>query len=166
MSPRRQWLATVLVCAAGAAATLVAAGRSWADEVVARPAPLADQRVVHSGGELLPWLPALAWVALAGAGALVATRGRARRAVGALLVLVGAVMAAGAGWGAAQPAAALAWPVLGVAGAVAVAAAGTLAVARGRRWPVLGARYERPAHRPPVADRLWDALDRGEDPTA
>ena len=54
-------------------------------------------------------------------------------------------------------------------GGVAVALSGALTVARGRRWAGLGSSYEAPgaAAPEPVTDKgVWDALDRGDDPTA
>jgi uncharacterized membrane protein (TIGR02234 family) len=85
---------------------------------------------------------------------------------------------------------AAAWPVLCVAGGVLVAAAGLVSTVRGRRWSALGRRYEAPGvparpeptrseptrseptrsepapapEQPPSG--MWDALDRGEDPTS
>lgn len=186
MNLRRELATAVVVGAGGAALALFAAGRTWAVEVVARPAPLPDERTVRDGGDLLPWLPALGWVALAGAVALVALRGRWRRALGGLLTAAGAGMVAGAGWAAADPSLALTWPLLGVLGGAAVATAGALAAWRSARWPAMGARYERPRghggagarpgraagadsgtdhDRQSTPEEIWDALDRGEDPT-
>ena len=67
-------------------------------------------------------------------------------------------------------------PVVCLIGGVLLAVAGLLVVVRGRRWSSLSSRYEPPVgaapdpldapagERPP--DRaVWDALDRGEDPT-
>jgi hypothetical protein len=59
-----------------------------------------------------------------------------------------------------------------VAGGVLLALSGALLALRGPRWSALSARYEAPAAR--AAERptgpgdagTWDALDRGEDPTA
>lgn len=173
---------------------LIAAGRPWLVELVARPAPLTDERIARSGGDLMPWLPALGWVGLAGAGALLATRGRVRRMVGGVLLLAGsgllvataraavAAMAPAGGVSAtAHPGAGAGWALLCALGGAAVAAAGGLAAARGHRWPAMGARYERsagrstaarpeqirPERRPPGArpEEMWQALDRGEDPT-
>ena len=53
---------------------------------------------------------------------------------------------------------------------LALAGAGALTVLRGRSWPGLGQRYDAPAPRPvpegpPTERALWEALDRGEDPT-
>ncbi len=69
------------------------------------------------------------------------------------------------------------WPVACVLGGVAVAAGGFLAVRHGHLWSAMSSRYERtPA--PAVVRRessdlepadnraAWDALDRGDDPTA
>jgi hypothetical protein len=197
-APRRELAVVVVLCAAGAVMALIAARQGWTVEVVERPAPVPDERVVRDGGELLPWLPGLGWVALAGAGALIALRGRWRRAVGGLLVAVGAGLVAGAGAGVTGPGGGV-WPAWCAVGGVAVAAAGVLAVWRGRRWPAMGARYERagsrksgvPAdqngHSGPTGrsaegtvgdtprgdtpealspEQIWQALDRGEDPTS
>jgi uncharacterized membrane protein (TIGR02234 family) len=56
-----------------------------------------------------------------------------------------------------------------VAGAV-VAACGAFTAKEGRTWPAMGTRYERPSapvdeKKPVTQAELWDALDRGEDPT-
>lgn len=68
-----------------------------------------------------------------------------------------------------------AWPAVSAAGGVLIAAAGALTVARGRRWPTMGARFEAPTSvagpttgpaAPMRETAQWDALDRGEDPTA
>ncbi|GAA3807037.1 hypothetical protein GCM10022226_28950 [Sphaerisporangium flaviroseum] len=73
-----------------------------------------------------------------------------------------------------------AWPGAAAAGGLVLAVAGLVAVARGNRWPGMSDRYERTgspggeagvppkarAERPGQAERaLWDALDRGVDPT-
>jgi hypothetical protein len=167
LTGRRGLVVAVLLCAAGAGLVLLAASRGWAVEVTQRPSPLPELRVSRSGGDLRPWLPALGWVALAGAGALLATRSALRRVVGGLLVLAGAGAAVaamtvpGVGVGAG-------WPLLAAAGGLAVVAAGVLTTARGgRAWPAMGARYERATSSAtrPGTDGMWDALDRGEDPT-
>lgn len=75
-------------------------------------------------------------------------------------------------------------PALAVVAGVLAVLAGALVVLRGRQWPGLGSRYETPSARaapkpveeagatgavagevPPADRMLWDALDRGEDPT-
>jgi hypothetical protein len=58
----------VVACVAGAALALFAAGRGWTEVTQARPEPLPPLHEVRTGSALLPWLPAAALVALAGAG--------------------------------------------------------------------------------------------------
>jgi hypothetical protein len=167
MSPNRQRVLAVVVCVAGAGLALLAAGRTWAHVTVVRPAPLPALHQAKTGTALLPWLSALGLVALAGAGALLATRGLVRAAVGVLLLLSGLGLAAGA-LSRLPAGASPGWPLVTAVGGLAVAAAGGLTVARGRTWPGMAARYERPARRAGGGggeSQLWDALDRGEDPT-
>ncbi|MEV1287593.1 Trp biosynthesis-associated membrane protein [Micromonospora sp. NPDC049679] len=184
---RRALTYALLFCLAGAGLALYAATRTWAVEVTVRPAPLPGLRTARTGGSLLPWLPALAVVGLAGAGAVIATRGLTRRLVGMLLLLIGVGLTAGGGYGvlAVDPggagAGAAAWPTLCAVGGLLLAGGGLVTALRGQHWPSMGARYERPpARRDGVADgpvetsgrvegagtrQAWDALDRGEDPT-
>lgn len=66
------------------------------------------------------------------------------------------------------------WVGLSVVCGVLVAIAGVLVAVYGARWPAMSARYEsrtRPADTPPAdspraAAALWNALDRGDDPTS
>ncbi|MCW2495401.1 Trp biosynthesis-associated membrane protein [Jatrophihabitans sp.] len=65
------------------------------------------------------------------------------------------------------------WGGLSIVGGVIVVGAGVLIALLGGRWAAMSARYERPAAAPDaeqariLAHRsLWNALDRGEDPTA
>lgn len=175
---RRGLAYTVLVCVVGAGLVLYVAARTWSVEVTDRPAPLPDLRTAHDGPG---WLSPIAVVAFAAAGAVVATRGAVRRTVGILLGVMGAGLVAGGGHGlAAGQGVGRVWAALCVVGGLAVALAGALTVAYGRRWPAMGTRYERRAGRrqttsdrpiPAVRDgsvasaQAWDALDRGEDPT-
>ena len=61
------------------------------------------------------------------------------------------------------------WPWVTVGGGVVLAVSGALVAARGRTWAALSSSYQPPAAREaelPVTDKgVWDALDRGEDPT-
>ncbi len=72
------------------------------------------------------------------------------------------------------------WPWVTGAGAVLVVLAGALVAVRGRRWAALSATYDAPGSAPapaepapaegtgdgPAPDKaVWDALDRGDDPT-
>ncbi|MEW9548590.1 TIGR02234 family membrane protein [Nonomuraea sp. NPDC050783] len=184
------WLAlTVLGCLL----VLLAAGRAWVSLAQAgAEAP--------TGGDLSPVLTPVALAGLAGAVAVLATKGAGRRVVGGLLALCG--IGAGAGtwtalddttvteWLGAHNALHAAtglswrlvalWPVVAGAGAVLLAAGGVLAIVRGGRWAGMSARYERrepattsgdpvagdPRSRAGHDDKaLWDALDRGDDPT-
>lgn len=80
-------------------------------------------------------------------------------------------------------ASATAWPFITIAGGVLIAASGALILARGKMWTGLSSRYERnpgttqaaagaaptgeaAADPKPATNReLWDALNRGADPT-
>jgi hypothetical protein len=179
------------MCLGGAGLALLAATRTWTVEVTVRLAPLPPLHTDRTGGALLPWLPPLALVGLAGAGALIATRGGVRRALGVLLLLLGLGLAAGGGYGVAGAGVSgsrVAWPVLCALGGLLLAAGGVSTLLRGHRWPGMSARYERPirgadphlthsgdrptAGIPPkkagggsvTSTQAWDALDRGEDP--
>jgi Tryptophan-associated transmembrane protein (Trp_oprn_chp) len=152
-----------VACAVASAVVLLGASRTWSQVVTPRPAPFPPLVTKRTGASLEPWLPALAIVGLAGAGALVATRGRVRALLGVLLVVIGVATAV------------LAlrnelWAALCVAGGIVIALAGLATTVNYRAWPVMGARYERPAAKPdrkPASQaELWDALDRGEDPTS
>ena len=182
---RRSYLLSLLACLAGAGLAAYAVTRTWSVQVVQRPG-LSDLRTARTGVDVAPWVIGLALVGLAGTGALLATYGRVRRALGVLLALVGAGVAAGAIAGragldvGAAGAGGTVWPVLCVAGGLVIAAGGVTAVRRGHLWPRMSARYERPARgadaeplRARQADATapadyraaWESLDRGDDPT-
>jgi hypothetical protein len=183
---RRELTYAVLLCLAGAGLAVWAATRNWTVEVSLRPAPLPALREERSGAALLPWLPALAVVALAGTGAVLATRGGLRRLVGLLILLLGGAVAAGGGYAlnaGFDGEVSRQWPALCLLGGVLAATGGAWTALRGAAWPAMGARYERPARggagatdgpgsagaAVPTRGRgtadAWDALDRGEDPT-
>ncbi len=176
------------VTAAGCLLVLLAAGRAWVTNA-RDPGGLAEM-VSPTGADLSPVLTPLALAGLAGVVAVLAAKGVGRRVIGALLALCGLAAALGA-WAAtgeegvrtwlrehnvlAGAASAtwdtvVIWPVLAGLGAALMLAGGIAAVARGGRWAGMSDRYERtPAPTAPQAtdDRaLWDALDRGDDPTA
>ncbi|AUG76642.1 hypothetical protein CFP65_1765 [Kitasatospora sp. MMS16-BH015] len=69
-----------------------------------------------------------------------------------------------------------AWPWVAAFGGLLLAVAGLVTLRAGRGWPAMGARYDAPtrqakaarpakAGRPSTPAELWQALDRGEDPT-
>lgn len=149
---------------AGSTLALVGVGRVWSRHLVTQAAPLPARTVTMTGQQLAGGIRPLALVGLVAVVALVATRRTGRLLVGLVVAAAGAGIAyqaaesGGSGW---------AW-VTRVAG-VLVAVAGVLVVARGRRWDSLSSAYQVPAARPvdTVSDKgVWDALDRGEDPTA
>jgi len=181
----------VVLAAAGAALALVAAGRPWAHAVVVE-GPLRFT-VSPSGRALAPSLAALAVAGLAGSVAVAATRRFGRLLTGAVLLVAGAGIAvlalhtAGTLETAVRPEAgraigqrevaprsvdATAWPVLAALGGLVTAGAGALTLARGRRWPGMSGRYEpvsaagKAGDPPRGPSGMWDALDRGDDPTA
>jgi hypothetical protein len=171
---RRGLAFAVLAAVAGGGIGYFVTGRVWSETTVERVAPLLPETVHTTGRDLVPWAAAAAVVGIAGGLALLATRGRGRIAVAVLLALAGIGLAAGGLRGLVEADAVVGWPLLCVAGGALVLVAGVLALARGRRWAAMGARYDAPAARQTVAARtgpdappaaLWDALDRGDDPT-
>jgi uncharacterized membrane protein (TIGR02234 family) len=193
---RRSYYLALLACLAGAALALYAITRTWSIHLTPRPG-MSALREARTGTDIEPWVTGLALVALAGTGALLATSGWARRAVGLLLALAGAGIVTGAILGRAgldpgsAGAAGTTWPILCALGGLIVLAGGATAARLGHRWPRMSARYDRKPVPPPraempaaaaqaeqpappsvhstsVADHraAWDALDRGDDPTA
>jgi hypothetical protein len=174
MSPSRQLGTSVLACLAGSGLAIYAITRVWSVRVTERPG-LSPLRDATTGATEQPWVVGLALVALAGTGALLATRGAVRRVLGVVLTVIGVAVAAGtitARVGLAGGSAF--WPVAGVVGGTIVAGGGLIAARSGHRWPVMGTRYERtpgPADaeladaEPADTRATWDALDRGVDPT-
>ncbi|MFI6812839.1 Trp biosynthesis-associated membrane protein [Nonomuraea sp. NPDC050328] len=167
---RGAWLA---VTALGGVLALVASGREWAEVTGGDTPGLAEA----TGSLLVPALAPLAWAALAGVVAVLATKGIGRRLVGALIAVCGAGVAVlswrATGSGAAREALradvltqGTAWPYLAMAGGVVLLAAGVFAAVRGGRWSGMSDKYARQKNAPQKDEKsLWDALDRGEDPT-
>ncbi len=144
---------------AGAGLALYGATRVWSVEVTPRPG-LSDLRTSTTGADAQPWLIALALIALAGPGALLATRGPVRRLLGGLIALVGLGVAitaivgrAGTDPGAAG-AGATVWPIACVAGGALVVLTGVGAARHGHEWPAMGSRYERRPVPPPRAGSI------------
>lgn len=189
MTNHRELATAALLGVVGAGLAAGSAGRTWATVVERGGADLMPSLQPITGRSLGGVVGALGWVGLAGIAAMVATRGWARTVVGVLLTVFGAVIAV------ASPTAvrrahvvAVAadtgnltrlagrlsvqvggWWIAALAGGVLLAAAGLLTVVRGRRWPGMSARYDRPGAAPPPGDdptSLWRSLDRGADPTA
>ena len=180
---RRELTLAVLLTAVGGGLALYAASRQWWVTHTPRLAPLPDSIEHVKGREVAPWVPAMGFVGLAGAAALLATKRFGRLAVGVLLILAGvaAVIGGVVGLRAKSDApgqrveVATFPPSLALAAGVLLAAAGLVVVARFRLWQAksagLGSRYDSPAKAraktasPNDPAALWDAIDRGEDPT-
>jgi hypothetical protein len=172
-----------MLVALGAAALLfVASGAHWAHGTGRRPAGTSFVTVHASvtGHAVAGVVEAVALLALAAAVAVPATRGRGRIVAGLLVLaggvagVVGAIDSRGGARTHVQralPAGASVrtdpWWVAAVVGGLLLAAVGAVLVVRGPRWSALSSRYEPPASRSAPGDAgTWDALDRGEDPTA
>lgn len=159
---RRSLALMLLLTVLGATVVLLAVGQTWAHgSVDLQGAPL---KVKASGSQTSGLPGALALVGLASAVAVFAVRGAGRKAVGLLLALAGAGIAAAAlsaasGAGALNDRAAravgltgavatgvghTAWPWVAVLGGLLLLAAGLLVLARGRDWPGMSSRYEAP----------------------
>jgi uncharacterized membrane protein (TIGR02234 family) len=167
VNTRRSFAVALLLGLAGGGLAIFGATRTWSLQVIVRSG-LPDLRTARTGADDFPLLIGLALVALAGSGALLATRGVIRRVVGGLLAVAGAgvilqtltgrigldIGRAGGG--------ATTWPIVCVLGGAMIVAGGVAAAAHGHRWPTMGARYERrstarpsagpvPGTRPPAA---------------
>lgn len=180
-------MAGLLVLLAGSAVLgLIATGRTWA--TVSAPSSLTGAATEVSGGDLVPLASPVFLVALAAALVIPVMRVVGRRIVGAVVAVLAVALVVtcvrvaldlgrlardwvgGDGLAATT---AVTWPVGTAVVAALVAVAAVLVVLRAPSWPGLSSRYERrPARRPAAADDgsrgrdTWDALDRGDDPTA
>ncbi|HEY0718849.1 MAG TPA: Trp biosynthesis-associated membrane protein [Streptosporangiaceae bacterium] len=94
---RRQFVAVLLLGAAGAGLALLALRPGWARAVYDAPRPLPSQSITLTGQDLVPAAGALALAGLACLAAVIATRGVLRRAAGVVLALCGAGTAIAAG---------------------------------------------------------------------
>jgi hypothetical protein len=173
----------VLLSAVGSALVLVAVSRHWLTWDI-DALTINGLHEARTGRQVVPGVAALGWAGLAGVLALVVTKSWGRRVVGVALCVVGAlVMLKTADWVmskkvvtvsiAGRPFLGLrvsrAWPLVAFAGGLGVVASGALAAVRGHRWAGLGSSYEAPVARPvetTTEKGVWDALDRGDDPTA
>jgi uncharacterized membrane protein (TIGR02234 family) len=171
MRSRGEFALALVLDLLGAAGALLIARRTWQTARTPRPRPLADDVLTISGHTLDAATTALGLVALAGVVAVVATRGAARRAIGVLLALAGALLVWRSLSGLTAVSAARirslveakhsgvgvdatfvphvtvhsVWPVLSAVCAVLVLAAGVLIALRGQRWGTMSRRYEAPS---------------------
>jgi hypothetical protein len=147
---RRQLAVAVIGCAVGAGAALFAASQTWAVTEGYRPVPFGPIGIKESGTELVPAVPALALVAIAGGGGILATRGRARIVVGGLIALTGLAMLVFLRPALDHGDVDLVWPVLVAAAALLITGVGVFTLRVGPAWPAMGSRYDRA--RPSVAE--------------
>ena len=87
----REYVLVLGAAAAGGVLVLLSVRQGWAQVVTAAPAPLPSGSVPVRGQDLVPVAGALAVVSLAALAAVIATRGLARRLVGMLLAVSGAL---------------------------------------------------------------------------
>jgi uncharacterized membrane protein (TIGR02234 family) len=199
---RRELTTAVLGAAVAGGVALFAAGQRWAEVTAVRRPPLPPVSGALTGSAAAPLVPAMGLLLLAAGVALVAVRGAVRIAIGLVLAVAGGVL----GWagigalagrldagGAGLPVSGddlatarvdltPAWPVVVLVAGLLAVATGVLVVLRGRTWPGMGRRYQRPGDPAAApggvvapareqtdderAQAAWRALDRGLDPTA
>lgn len=209
---RGLWLA-VIGCAVAAAALVTAAGQVWLQVSLPRDPPLPGVNASFTGEQLAGGLVPIGILAGAAGLALIAGRRVVRLAVGSVLVLTG-LLTVGGMWFQIDDAgfltafswaqryqqdaslesilpdrgfsAAPAW--LALAGGALILVVGMMTILGSRRWPVMGARYERNTRTVPGSSprpsstvdgqggddapremdekSMWSALERGEDPTS
>lgn len=187
MTGRRGYLAVLAGCAVSGSVVLFASGRVWGRAALTTVTGSVD-RVSATGHAAEPALPALALALLVLTAGVIAARGWLRRAVGLIVVSVGASVVALSfvarsdvaaemkhrAFAVAQtsvPAHTSGWAIVTAVAGVLAVCSGALTVLVGARWPALGARYDAVGARGRRGDadlRVmsdWDALDRGEDPT-
>lgn len=188
-APRRALGLALLSGAAGATVVLIAAGQTWGEGTAT--AVGSEIPVTADGGTVSGLPSALALVGLASLVAVFAVRGMGRLLVSSALALsgTGAIGAALLGSGdtaalreSAAEVTGLAdaavtsvshsgWPWVSSLGGLLLLCAGLLALSYGPHWPAMSGRYERGERRarravnPDRPEDLWQALDRGEDPT-
>jgi uncharacterized membrane protein (TIGR02234 family) len=170
MSTRLQFALALLLDVLGAGGVLLVGTRDWQTIVTPRAPQFLDDTLQVTGRTVDGAPTALALVALAGAVAVIATRGVVRRGVGVVIALagIGIVWRAAFAFGAIgtprardlvrdkHPSAASTtsvpqvsvhpgWVVLTLACAVLVLVAGLLVTGYGARWTGMSTRYESPA---------------------
>jgi uncharacterized membrane protein (TIGR02234 family) len=188
---RRLYGPTLVLGLFGALGATVGAARPWvsATGTVAR---LPTMHASASGADLAPLAGALGVAVLAAFGAVIATRGWARRAIGvaimaaSVVIVVSAADPSGArealtsglsakGWsGGDYRTSTEPWRWLVLLGGAVTLLAGAVTARYGGQWAAMGERYDapRPARNavPKPAEELtendvWQAIDQGRDPT-
>ncbi|MEO7118054.1 MAG: Trp biosynthesis-associated membrane protein [Candidatus Limnocylindrales bacterium] len=194
---RRELFLAVAGCLTAAAILMMTSGQTWLELSINRGTPLPAVQEAFNGADVAKPLMPIAIIVGAAALALVAGRGAGRLGVGVVLILGGTLILVGVGYFLSDDGQliALSWvdqfeengstlyaerDVSRVPAAFALLGAGLSVIVgaftllRGRKWPVMGARYERRSlgDSPNVHDAglsavaMWAAMDRGEDPTS
>ncbi|GAA2847161.1 hypothetical protein GCM10010517_04100 [Streptosporangium fragile] len=192
MTAGRELWTWAAACTAGAALVLLASGREWftvtygTRQVPVSAAELAPALGPAAWASLAAVVAVLAtsgiWrrsvgvvMALCGAGVIAGSWWGS--GMGAALRISAEQVPVAAGV-TPQVASVLAWPVVSSAGGLLLVAGGVVAALRGARWPGMSDRYDRSGTGAggaasssgasgALGERaLWDALDRGTDPTA
>ncbi len=148
-APKRPLWIVVLLLLLGAAALWGSSRLAWDD---------------RRGDEVLPALVPLALLCLAAIAAVVALSGWVRRVLGVVVVAAGGT----ATWLGVSESGALPGRGLAVLGGILALGAGVVLVVRGSVMPRLGGGYQTPGAARRSADperELWNALERGDDPT-
>lgn len=188
---RRLYAPTLLAGLLGAVGVSVGVSRPWLTATATVPG-LPTIHATASGADLVPLSGALGVAMLAAYGAVVATRGTVRRALGmavfvaAVFVLAASIRPPGAtdvltsglsakGWsGGGYQTDTTWWQWLVVLCSAVAGTAGAVTAAYGHLWAEMGARYDAPTRAPaPVTQPagelsetdVWRAIDRGRDPT-
>jgi uncharacterized membrane protein (TIGR02234 family) len=184
--PRRTFGPVVLLGLASAGLAAVAGNRPWAGWSAQSRSESSLLSLTGGDTATVPLAGALALVLLACWGVLLVTRGRVRRAIAVLGLVVSAVMVATAVLGYRSATSGLrsdlaeagvedpsvqsvAWYWVFLACALVSVAATAAAVRLVPAWPEMGSRYDAPGATATRRDEtdldLWKALDDGRDPT-
>ena len=182
---KRSYRTAQTMLTAGGILLLIAFAMPWATAQLplATGVDGATRARAYTGQALFPGAAAAGWVCLASVAGILATRAWGRTVIGIIVVIAGLAVAVVAVSFAVAPspaidaaaraeigssvsvaAAVTGWWALSLLGGVLAAVAGLWTVVRGRRWPAMGARYERTPPRT-AAVTPWDAMDKGQDPT-
>lgn len=185
MTRARAYGLTLVLLLLGGVGLLWSASRTWV-YATSGAQGLPGVEVQVSGGSALPLISGVGLLLLAGVAGVIATGKIVRVVVGMILLAASAVALeasvsfgldrvesaneiAAAAAGTATNATATGWWWMAAVGAAAGVVAGALTVALGNSWPSLGSRYQREkatTAAPTTSAQMWDAMDRGEDPTS
>lgn len=185
MTRARAYGLTLILLLVGGVGLLFSATRTWVYAASGAPG-LPGVEVEISGGTALPLISGVGLLLLAGIAGVIATKKIVRVIVGLVLLVASAVAleasvsfgldrvesaveVANRALGGGEDVTATGWWWLAAFGAAAGVVAGALTVAFGHAWPSMGSRYQREeasAVAPTTSSQMWDAMDRGEDPTS